>query len=396
MSKLILVANPGSASRKYALYKGDELVASIHFEYEKRSIIYTLSIPGQSSVTHKAGISHLTFSATKLIDILRNNVVLKPSDMIAAIGLRIVAPSTFFQQHRIINKRALKALHDLMPHAPLHISASLQEAELLSAAFPGVPIVGASDSVFHLTKPMVTHSYAIPQKDAKNLDIWRFSYHGLSLQSVADTLKKDNKLSAKTVVCHLGSGSSVTALLHGKSMDNTMGYSPLEGLMMSTRSGSIDPTAVEVLRVGNRLTRSAMQNYLNLQSGLKGVSGKSDDIRELLELEASGNESAKLALSMYVLRVQQAIGQMVATIGGIDALVFTGTVGERSAEIRRRICSNVSYLDIHISPDANKKTVAPVHTTPISVSIAQKKILVVPCDEAKHIAHIALQISDRA
>lgn len=388
MSKLILVANPGSASRKYAMYDGDELLASAHFEYEKKTIICSVSGPGRRTISQKAGINHLTFSATKLLEIFKEHFVLQPKDTISAIGLRIVAPSTYFQQHRVMNKKTLKVLHDLQPLAPLHISATLQEAELLSSYFKAVPIVGASDSVFHITKPMVTHSYGISQKDAKEYDVWRFSYHGLSLQSVVHQLKSNDILPARVVVCHLGSGSSVTALLHGKSMDNTMGYSPLEGLMMSTRSGSIDPTAVEVLKTGMKLNRNAMQNYLNLQSGLLGVSSKSDDIRVLLELEAKGNESAELALSMYVLRVQQAIGQMVATIGGVDAIVFTGTVGERSSEIRKRICKNLAYLDMHLSADANNRAIESRSISRISVSIAQKKILVVPCNESKEINDI--------
>lgn len=395
MQKLILVANPGSASRKYALYEGETLCADIHFEFDKKDIVYTVTTPGKTPITSKAGISHLTFSATKLVSILHQHSIIHPDDKIDAIGLRIVAPSTFFQEHRRIDSRVLKKLHDLQPRAPLHISASLQEAELLKSAFPRVPVVGASDSVFHLTKPMVTHSYGISQKDARDMDIWRFSYHGLSLSSITEQLKVHKLLPARTIVCHLGSGSSVTALLHGKSMDNTMGYSPLEGLLMSTRSGSIDPTAVDALRVGKKLTPDGVQNYLNLQSGLKGVSEKSDDIRELLDFESKGSETAALALSMYVLKVQQAIGLMTATIGGIDTLVFTGTVGERSSEIRKRICANLSFLNLHLSQEANKKAIAPNIVTNISVSIAEKNILVVPCNEAKHIAQIALQISNR-
>lgn len=394
MSNITLVANPGSASRKYALYKGDTLLATVHFEYEKKSIIYTLSIPGQQDVSKKAGISHLTFSATKLSNILHDNNILGPDVAIDCIGLRIVAPSSFFQEHRRIDKRTLKALHNLQPRAPLHISASLQEVELLGSAFPNVPIVGASDSAFHYTKPMVTHSYGISQKVAKDLDIWRFSYHGLSLGSVVQQLQMAKKLTPRVIVCHLGSGASVTALLHGKSMDNSMGYSPLEGLVMSTRSGSIDPTAVETLRTGLKLTPDALQNYLNLSSGLLGVSGASDDIRELIELEEKGNKLVELALAMYVLRVQQAIGQMVATLGGADTLVFTGTVGERSAEIRKRVCANLSYLGFHISNNENVKAIAPNTVTQINVSIADKKILVVPCNEALQIVRVASSFVD--
>jgi len=389
MSEITLVSNPGSASRKYAVFRGSELLANIHFEFEKKEVIYSFSAPGKTPFSKKAGISHLTFSATKLVDILNENNAMDAKDKVGKIGLRIVAPSTFFQQHRRMDKHTIKSLRDLQPRAPLHISASIQEVELLSSAFPKAPIIGASDSVFHLTKPMVTHSYAISQKDAQQQDVWRFSYHGLSLSSVVGQLQHAKMMFPRTIVCHLGSGCSVTALLDGKSMDNTMGYSPLEGLMMSTRSGTIDPTAVEVLGVGLGMSRDKTQNYLNLNGGLKGVSGRSDDIRELLELEAKGNKPAEFALSMYVLKIQQAIGQMIATIGGVDTLVFTGTVGERSAEIRKRVCANMSYLGLHISEALNEKTLGPKNITPISVSIADKQIIVVPSNEALEIARIA-------
>ncbi len=393
MSEITLVSNPGSASRKYAIFCGSELLANIHFEFVKKEIIYSFSAPNKTSFSRKAGISHLTFSATKLIDILSENDVIDAKDKVSKIGLRIVAPSTFFQQHRRLDKRALRSLRDLQPRAPLHISASIQEVELLGSAFPKVPIIGASDSVFHITKPMVTHSYAIPQKDAHELDVWRFSYHGLSLGSVVGQLQHAGLLTTRMIVCHLGSGCSVTALLEGKSMDNTMGYSPLEGLMMSTRSGTIDPTAVEALRVGLGMSRDKTQNYLNLSGGLKGVSGRSDDIRELLELEAKSNKPAEFALSMYVLKVQQAIGQMVATIGGVDTLVFTGTVGERSAEIRKRVCANLSYLGLHISQAKNEKALGPKNIMPISVSIADKQIMIVPSNEALQIASVVEQLA---
>lgn len=389
VSQVVLVANPGSASRKYAVYHGDDLLADVHFELVKQKVVYTLSVPDHETICKPAGISHLTFSATKLLAILQQNNIIEPMTTLNVIGLRIVAPSTYFQQHRRMDKIFLKALHNLQHRAPLHISASLQEVELLSSVFPGVPIIGASDSAFHSNKPAIAHSYAIPQKDAQNFDIWRFGYHGLSLSSVAHQLKTKKFLSKNVIVCHLGSGASVTALHNGQSIDSTMGYSPLEGLMMSTRCGSIDPTAVEILRTGLGMTRSKTQNYLNLRSGLLGVSGKSDDIRELLELESAGNKPAKFALDMYVLRVQQAIGQMVATLGGIDTLVFTGTVGERSSEIRKRVCNNLSYLGLRLSSQANHKVIEPNDLTTISEPDSDKNILVVPSDEARQIADIA-------
>jgi len=308
--------------------------------------------------------------------------------------MRIVAPSTFFQTHRLLNKISLGHLKELEPNAILHISAILQETELLKVTLPNVPIWGISDSAFHSTKPLHSHSYAISQSYAHELDIWRFGYHGISVSSVVKNLKCANKLPKRLIVCHLGGGASVTAVFDGKSLDSTMGYSPLEGLMMSTRSGSIDPTATEALRRGLNLDKEKLQILLNTTSGLLGVSNLSGDIRELLEFEKSGKEEAKLALDMYVSRVQQAIGQMVAVSGGIDALVFTGTVGERSAVIRKRVVSNLQYLGLAIDAKQNHESISPKVICNISRVDHPVDIFIVPSDEEPRIAQHTRRLED--
>ena len=385
--ELIIVANPGSQSRKYALYAGDECKATIHFEFDNDAIVYSLSMPGKEPQTGKAGLVHLTFAATKVLDILREHGALLQDEVVSRIGLRIVAPSSYFQKHHHMTPVAIQHLRDLLPRAIIHISAALQEIELLAIGFPDVPIIGVSDSAFDSTEPSFVHSYAIPQKVARELDIWRFGYHGLSVNSVTGKLKKAKQLPRRIIVCHLGGGASVSALKDGVLLDSTMGYSPLEGLMMPTRSGSIDPTAVEALRVGLGFTHNKMQEYLNLNCGLLGVSGISGDIRELLACEDS-RAAAKLALQMYVTSVQKAIGQISAVLGGIDMVVFTGTVGERSAIMRGRIISNLEYLGLSIDPALNKNAIQPEALTTISSQQSTYPILVVPCDEASQIAKI--------
>src|SRR3989344_1284746 len=322
MDSLILIANPGSASRKYALYDNDSCLIKIHFEVIDSKIIYDVEQDSKATVSSPASLSHLAFAASKVASILREYGLLQTTDQIKTIALRVVAPSSYFQADRILDKQAFDKLAKLEPRASLHIKASL---------------LGVSDSSFHRTMPDHARNYALPLDDADRLDIRRFGYHGLSVESVANIIKSDGKLPLRLVVCHLGSGSSVTAVRSGKSIDTTMGYSPLEGLMMSTRSGSLDITAAQALQAGLKLSDQDLQNYLNDKSGLLGVSNISSDIRILLRLERQSNHHAKLALDMYVYRVAQAIGQMAAALGGIDALVFTGTVGERSAPIRRRI-----------------------------------------------------------
>ncbi len=382
---LILVSNPGSQSRKYALYLGEVCLARLHFELVGKQIYCSLVAHNQPQVSQKADIAHIAFAATKVIDILKSKKIIQDDDQISAIGLRIVAPSSFFQTHRVIDKQAIEHLKSIGSRAVIHINSTLQEIELLKISLPKCPIIGVSDSAFTATEESYIRSYAIPQTDAKKFDVWRFGYHGLSVNSVVDVLTKKHRLADKVIVCHLGGGASITALRKGLVADNSMGYSPLEGLMMATRSGNIDPVAVETLKHGLGLTADKMQEYLSLRSGLLGVSGISDDIRELLAAEAE-HPTAKLALDMYVSRIQQTIGQMVAVIGGIDCLVFTGTVGERSAIIRQRILSKMNYLHLSVDKEKNSQAIQPQAITSISPVYATRKVLVVPCDESTQIA----------
>lgn len=387
-SELILVSNPGSASRKYALYKKQELLALLHFEYKEGLVSYSLQRPGQVVVEEATDMSHLTFAATKINEIFLKHAIYSKSEEVGAIGLRVVAPSSYFQSHRVLDKKAVKHLRDLQNQAMLHINATLQEYELLSNIYKNTPIIGASDSNFHSTMPEHNKSYAIPQDIAKKLDVWRYGYHGLSVSSVVKQLKKEGQIRKKIIVCHLGSGVSVTALLHGKTINTTMGFSPLEGTMMATRSGNIDPTAVQTLRKGLGLTYDKMQQFLNLQSGLTGVSGSSGDVRELLKSESSGDRQAKLALDMYVAHVQQSIGSMVAALGGIESLVFTGTVGQRSSQMRTRICTNLRYLGLYIDPTKNRKISAADGISSISHVENPLQILIVPTLEESRISDV--------
>ncbi len=382
---LYLIANPGSASRKYALYRGSNRLILIHFETVDGQVVYALTVGKRKVVENEsAGLSHVSMAGVRLVPILQKHKLLESIDDLAAIGLRVVAPSSFFQQHRRLEGRALELLKTLETYAPLHINATLQEIELLSKTFPNIPVIGASDSAFHANKPRHAASYAISQTYAKQLDLWRYGYHGLSVSSVVEQLKKQKTLPRRLVVCHIGSGVSVTAVHDGKSIDNTMGYSPLEGTMMATRSGSVDVAASEVLARRQKLNDHQLQTYLNTKSGLLGVSGISSDIRELLEKEPN-HESAGLALDMYVYRLQQAIGQMVAVLGGLDGLVFTGTVGERSSEMRRRITKKILYLGVSIDHAKNDATIAVAKPVDISQSRHPLPVFVVPADEASSI-----------
>ncbi len=369
---LILVANPGSASRKYALYEGSTNITNVHFEVDNKRVVCSIN----DGPAEPVDVNHVTFSLSKLGELLVDNKLIKGLSDIQAIGIRVVAPSTYFQQHRYLDAKALEHLRKQEHIAPLHVSATLQEIVQLEKLLPRVKMFAISDSAFHATMPEYARHYGIPLNDAKKFGIMRYGYHGLSVESVVQTLASYHSVPGKLVVCHLGGGVSVSAVLDGKSIDTTMGYSPLEGLLMATRSGDIDPSAAHILQNGLHIPASTFQNYLNDRSGLLGVSGLSSDIRELLMYENKGNEHASLALNMFVYRIQQAIGKMAASLHGIEALVFTGTIGERSAIIRHRVCQDLRFLGIETDSHRNKPNTlsTPVHAisktgSPVTTSV---------------------------
>ena len=351
--KLLLVANPGSSSRKYALYTHEnnkvlDCVAQVHFEADQHgTVVYSITANGKTLVDEQeAGISHVTFSLVKLPELLEKHGLIGGEEAVSKIGLRIVAPSSFFQKNHTINTEVISELKKIKHHSTLHVGTVLQEIVLLQKQFPGVRIFGASDSAFHADMPDFARTYAIPQTDAKKADVWRFGFHGLSMASVVRQLSIKGTLPQRVIACHLGSGCSVTALHEGKSIETSMGYSPTEGLVMATRSGNIDLAAGNDLASELNLNRDQLEEYLSHKSGLLGLSGTTSDIRQLLELEKNGDKSAKLALQSFVYHVQLAIGQMAAALGGCDVLVLTGTVGERSSTIRSRVVSKLDYLGI--------------------------------------------------
>lgn len=385
MEPLILAANPGSASRKYALFKKGRLVASIIFEHKNGYITGSISTK-KNTINLDGQVDHLSQAPEKIVSILKKARIIRRQKDIARVGLRVVAPSGYFLDDHLLDDETLAKLDYLEPLVPLHIKATLQEAKNLKRHLLDVPIILVSDSAFHITKPDYAWNYAIPLEDADRLEIKRFGYHGISVSSVVDKLKIKNKLPTKLIVCHLGSGASITAVKDGKSLDNSMGYSPLEGLVMATRSGSIDAVAALTLKRALSLNYDQFENYLNSSCGLKGISGSSADIRELLVSENNGDYRAGLALRMYVYHIQQAIGQMATTLNGVDGLVFTGTVGARSAVMRERILTGLDYLGLELEKPKNDAAFEPLKLTKINPRSRIKPIYVVTTNEELELA----------
>lgn len=386
---LILVVNPGSSSRKYALFAGGKKRANIHFEFEDNKVVGKVEY---AAAKHSIVCDDTDLSSVSrhILPLLHEHKIINDADNLTAIGIRVVAPNMRFTKDELVTDEVVAALETLQQKAPLHITTVLAEMKQIKGHFPGIPLIAISDTAFHITKQEYAWYYGIDTDLADKFGIKRYGYHGISVGSVVHSLSKQGKLSPKTVICHLGSGSSLTAVIDGKSTDTTMGYSPLEGLMMASRSGTIDVSAALAIKRELQLTDNQLESYLNKKSGLLGVSGSSNDIRQLLASEEQGDVKAKLALGLFVYRIQLAIGQMAASMGGIDSIVFTGTIGERSNIIRGRILDKLSYLGFNYDSSANVQAFEPIEATNLAIETS-KPILVILTYEAAEIARRAEQ-----
>lgn len=315
-----LIVNAGSTSKRYSLYSNKKELFTKHIE------------------------------STKLQPIKK---IIKTKDKIDGIGIRVVSPGVFFLKNRIIDENYLKKLKNSLHMAPLHIKPTLEEIRHLKKEFPNTPIVGVSDSEFHKTLPLVSKFYSIPSKETHNLQLYRYGYHGISIKSVLSKLKKIPK---RTIVCHLGGGSSITAIKEGKSIDTSMGFTPLEGLPMTTRIGNIDPGALIYLTKKLLLTPYRLEEYLNKKCGFLGVSGVSKDPRDLLKIEKT-NKRAKLAMEMFVYNIKKYIGAYTAILGGLDLLIFTGAIGESSPKIRKRVLKDMKIKSYKIIKTNEKEII---------------------------------------
>lgn len=378
---MILTANIGSASKKYSLFREGAELLRAHFERENKN--YIVSWNREGAVAREVIAEEKYNEAARLVvEQMRQHGAL------SSIGIRVVAPGAFFARHQRITDDFITKLETAQEFAPLHVSATLAEIKQLKQLFPNTPLFAASDSAFHSTLPKVATIYGLPKEYTTQFELQRFGYHGLSLASIVEKLRAaDSSLPEKVIICHLGSGCSITALQNGKSVETSMGFSPLEGLVMSTRSGSIDPAVVILLAEKTGLTPRELEKQLNSASGLLAVGGSSD-IRELLTMEENGDKQATLALSLFVHRIKQYIGAYAAILGGVDALVFTGTIGERSAVMRQRITEGLEFLRLQFAPRANSKLLGGADGV-ISKPRSAGTIYVLQTNEANEIAKVS-------
>ena len=379
--RLILITNPGSSSRKYALYKGNTFLCSLHFEFEGKKVVYTLKKSSGEKDKKETKFSNLDSVASGLPDILTNEGYIGGATNLDAILARVTAPGSYFAKDHIVDDECLKQLELAKERAPLHVPVVTSEIEQLKKTFEGTSVIEISDSAFHNSRPELMKAYAIDPELAEKFDIKRWGYHGLSVGSIVRFMLKQDILRKKTIICHIGSGASITAVLDGKSFDTTMGYSPLEGVMMATRTGSIDvPAALAIKRELKMQSDGEIEKYLNKKCGLLGVSGKSDDMREIIKLSEEGDTRGAFAHSLYIYRLQVAIGQMAASLKGVDAIVFTATIGERSDDIRKNVVDGLEYLGFALDTEKNLEK---MDDRQVNIAAAgSKPIYVIKTDES--------------
>jgi acetate kinase len=270
------------------------------------------------------------------------------AETLAAVGHRVVHGGSRFQTPVVLDHDVIAALDRLTALAPLHNGPALHAIGEARRRFPDVPHVAVFDTAFHATLPPEAATYALPARWRDEWQVRRYGFHGLSVQWAAERVP-----APRLVVCHLGGGCSVTAVRDGRSIDTTMGFSPLEGVPMTTRSGSIDPGALLYVLREQGLSAEEIDRQLEHESGLAGLSGTSGDVRELWVAEAAGDARASLALAVYVHRIAGAVAVMAASLAGLDSLVFTAGVGERSPAIRERVCARLGFLNVELDTQAN-------------------------------------------
>lgn len=385
MSKKYIIINTGSTSKKYAFYEDSKKVYSAYFEIENGNLIVTETINGESKkriINKKDYPKAVGVVISSLID----NKIINSKKEITCAAVRIVAPGEYFLKNKLIDKNYLKMASLALEKVPLHLGPALEEVKNIKEFLGNkIPIFGISDSAFHSTIPEYAKYYAIPVKDSRKFGLYQFGYHGISVQSVTSRAKKIlGKLPEKVIVCHLGGGASVTAVKNGKSIDTSMGFTPLEGLIMATRVGDIDPGAVLYLSEKLKKSGKELELYFNNKCGLLGLSGKSSDLRDLIENEKNGDANSILALKIYVNKIKQYIGRTAAVLGGVDLIILAGTVGERSSIMRERICGDLKFLGVEIDPKINNKSFGV--EVAINKSSAPTKVLVVKTDEMEEMA----------
>ncbi len=388
----ILVINAGSSSLKYSLYDMDTGDVVAKGGCEKIGVEGSLGIithkrPGEDKYVIEKPLPNHNTALEAVLALLTDptlGVVASVSE-IGAVGHRVVHGGETLSVN-VVDDKVMKTLDELVPINPLHAPPAIAAINACREQMPAVKHVIVCDTAFYTTVPEEAYMYALPYEYYENDHIRRYGFHGTSHRYVsgkaAEVLgKKDVKL----VTCHLGNGSSFSAIRNGACIDTTMGFTPLEGIMMGTRCGNIDPSIVTFLMQKYNMTPAEMDSVMNRKSGFLGLSGVSSDCREVMEAKANGNHRADLAMRVFYHQAKKIIGSLVAELNGADAIVFTAGIGENDAVVRTNICRDLDAIGIKIDEDANK-TMKRGTFGDISAADSKTRVLVIPTDEEYMIA----------
>lgn len=392
----ILVINAGSSSLKYRLFEMDteKVLAkgvadrigignSFVKHSGKKEVIIEKDLP-----THEEAIKVVLSVLTD-----PEAGVINSAGEISAVGHRVVAGGEYFTESALVTDETREKIKDIIELAPLHMPACLMGIDACKKVMPDIPHVLVFDTSFHSTMPDVAKLYGIDYEDYKELKIRRYGAHGISHQFISEEAAKIiGRKHFKLIVCHLGNGASLSAVENGKCIDTTMGFTPLEGLIMGTRSGDIDPSVVQYLAHKKGWDVSQVISYLNKNCGVKGISGVSSDFRDLTAAAAEGNERATLALDMFSYRVKKYVGAYAAAMDGVDMIAFTAGIGENTPEVRQRILDKMDYLGVKYDKALNENC---PRGEVVRLSTKDSKVLVyiIPTNEELVIARETLRFA---
>ncbi len=386
----ILVINAGSSSLKYQLIDMETEQAIL------KGLCERITFDG-GELTQKTAdgrvlnIKQNMKDHTQAIELVLKAMVdpvygaIKSTDEISAVGHRVLHSGEDFKSSVVIDDEVIRICEKNAELGPLHMPGNIACIKSCREVMPGVPMVAVFDTTFHSTMPAKAYMYGIPYSVYDKYKVRKYGFHGTSHKFVSEeTIKLLGKKDSKIIVCHLGNGSSISAVKDGKCMDTSMGFTPLEGLVMGTRSGDIDPAASEFIRAKLGLTPEELVQYLNKKCGMLGVSELSSDMRDLEKGINEGNEKAKLAVEVAAYRIKKYIGSYAATLNGVDAIAFTGGIGEHSDLMRRLVMEDMEYLGVDFDFEANKKHEDGVRV--ISKPDSKVKVLILPTNEELSIA----------
>ncbi len=353
-----LICNAGSSSLKFSLFDaGDEkLLAEGGIDWSAKPTRMVLKRPGQPDVRKELALRQHADAMSGIVTELQADSAapLKGSGEVRAVGHRIVHGGHRYTSAVPITPEVERAIDELTELAPLHNPASLEVIRAVKQVLPGVPQVAAFDTAFHATLPEPARTYPVPRQWTRDWAVRRYGFHGLShAYCTRRAMEMLGRKKLRLVIAHLGNGASMSAVRDGVCVDTSMGFTPMEGLMMGTRSGTVDPGLLIYLLRRKGFDIERLDHALNSESGLLGVSGISSDLRQVMAA-ASNNADARLAIEVYVHRIRRMVGAMTATLGGVDALVFTAGVGENSVEIREQVCDHLDFLGLKLDRAANR------------------------------------------